>query len=206
MPFPLFVKPIDKGGGLGIDEGSVVNSLRQLQDKVAQIAKDFGSDSLVEQYLNGREFSVAVIKKSDNFSYLALPIELIAPNDVNGARILSETVKNNDAEEATEVIDANLRTKINNLALGAFEALGASDYGRIDIRLDSKGVPMFLEANLLPSLIADYGSFPKSCVANIGLGYEDMILRIVDLALAKKDNFDDGIKQYGSESKAFVAT
>jgi len=67
--------------------------------------------------------------------------------------------------------------------------LGARDYGRIDIRLDATGTPHFLEANLIPSLISGYGSFPKACVMNIGLEYEPMIMRIANLGLSR--NIDD---------------
>ena len=71
------------------------------------------------------------------------------------------------------------------LALHVFHALGARDYGRIDIRLDGAGVPHFLEANLMPSILKDYGNFPKACMLNETIGYEESILRIVDLAFER---------------------
>jgi hypothetical protein len=46
-------------------------------------------------------------------------------------------------------------------------------------------VPNFLEANLIPSLIKDYGNFPKACAINIGMGYEQMLLAIVQLGLLR---------------------
>ena len=146
---------------------------------------------LIEEYLPGREFSVAVLKDDFSAGHLAMPIELIAPPDKNGSRILSGSVKSSNAEQALEVTDPVIKSKVTALALDAFYALGARDYGRIDIRLDKTGAPHFLEANLIPSLISGYGSFPKACILNIGLGYEAMIMRIARLGLARNTNVNE---------------
>lgn len=181
IEYPLFIKPTRMGGGQGIDSTSVVHNFEQFKAKVQSIHDLFQSESLVESYLTGREFSVAILNNGYSSDYLVMPIELVASADINGNRILSQEVKNSNSEKVSNVDDVILKTEINRLALGVFKALGARDYGRIDIRLDSKGIPQFLEANLIPSLIEGYGSFPKACLMNIGMDYEAMILRIVDL-------------------------
>ena len=185
VEFPLFVKPTNRGGGLGIDSSSVVYNHSELKAKIAAIASNFQSDSLVESYLPGREFSVAILKDELSNEFSVMPLELIAPEDGNGVRILSEQVKTNDTESFAEVTDEIIRLKINRLALDVFHALSARDYGRIDIRMDAHGVPQFLEANLTPSLIKDYGNFPKACKLNINLDFEPMLLTIVRLALKR---------------------
>jgi D-alanine-D-alanine ligase len=101
---------------------------------------------------------------------------------------LSGQVKSENVEQVLEVTDLKVRSKVITLALAVFEALDARDYGRIDIRLDATGTPHFLEANLIPSLISGYGSFPKACLLNVGLDYEPMIMTIVNLALARQLN------------------
>lgn len=188
--YPLFVKPADRGGGLGIDDNSVVRTDEQLIAKVRSISEDFNSDSLVEQYLSGREFSVGILKDQKTQELTAMPLELIAPINQNGERILTGAVKEADTENFIEVEDALLKSRINRLALASFSALGARDYGRIDIRLDKDGAAYFLEANLIPSILKDYGNFPKACMLNLGLNYEQMILRIVDLALFRNKLFE----------------
>jgi hypothetical protein len=61
--------------------------------------------------------------------------------------------------------------------------------------MDKFGIPHFLEANLLPSLIDGYGSFPLACKLNAMLEYEAMILAIVRLAFDRStDDFDEVIK------------
>lgn len=185
LAFPLFVKPTNRGGGLGIGSDSVVHNFEQLSSKVLAIATSLRSDSLVEEYLPGREFSVAILKDEDSADFSVMPIELIAEADELGLRILSDQVKSSNTERAVWVTDTSVKSKVSTLAMDVFYALGARDYGRIDIRLDKDGTPQFLEANLLPSLISGYGSFPKACLINIGLHYEPMILNIVRLAMAR---------------------
>jgi D-alanine-D-alanine ligase len=186
LDFPLFVKPIDRGGGMGIDSTSVVRNFRELQSKVKSITVKLHSDSMVEKYLEGREFSVAVLKNEFTDEYETMPIELIVKPDDKGVSILSGKVKSSNSEQAVALNDKALKIEISNLALDIFIALGARDYGRIDIRLDQDGRPNFLEANLLPSLIEGYGSFPKACNLNLGLDYESMILGIVSLAFNRR--------------------
>lgn len=185
LSFPLFIKPTNRGGGLGIDSASVAHNFDQLESKVQAIAVNHQADSLVEEYLSGREFSVAILKQKYSNEFLIMPIEKIAPEDENGVRLLSQEIKSADAECDAEVTDKDIRAKITSLAMHVFHALGARDYGRIDIRLDAYGRPHFLEANLVPSLISGYGSFPRACVMNADMDYETMILTIVDLALVR---------------------
>lgn len=186
LSFPMFVKPTSMGGGSGIDSFSVVHNNSQLNSKIASISLNLSADSLIEQFLPGREFSVAVLYDSLDGVLYTMPLEIVAPQNIDGDRVLSAEIKSADTETTFAVEDGKLRDSISILALSVFRALGARDYGRIDIRLDENGVPNFLEANLIPSLIDKYGNFPKACVMNKGLGYEDMILKITELALNRK--------------------
>ncbi len=195
LTFPLFIKPSDRGGGLGIDGYSVAHNMNQLHAKVRSITIDLGSDSLVEEYLPGREFSVAVLRNHASDGFSVMPIELVAPADTLGVQVLSEQVKSANAEQVIEVTDKTMKTKVTALALNIFGALGARDYGRIDIRLDEFEIPHFLEANLLPSLISGYGSFPKACWLNSNLDYETMILNIVGLAFARQPIIDKTVPE-----------
>lgn len=185
MTYPLFVKPSNRGGGTGIDSLSLVNSYVELCAKVSNIHNVLGSPALVEQFLTGREFSVAILKSRLSDYYSVMPIELVAPVGSRGVRMLSENVKSADAESALEVVDVQLKHQLADLGLSVFHALGARDYGRIDIRLDSTGTPHFLEANLIPSIIEGYGSFPKACMLEQSMDYESMIMHIVELAFAR---------------------
>lgn len=188
--FPVFVKPIDRGGGLGVDSASLAHNFDELRIKVESIRSGFQADSLIEQYLPGKEFSVAILKDEATSQYSVMPLELVAPLDKNGARFLSAKVKSANVEIFNIVADGATKTQVTELAVDAFHALGARDYGRIDIRLDEFGTAHFLEANLIPSLIKDYGNFPKACSLYMNLDYEAMLLRIVNLALSRESEDD----------------
>ena len=186
MPFeyPVFIKPPRMGGGQGIDKHSVAHSYEEFSAKVTSIAENHHAESLVEKYLTGREFSVALLVSEQTGEVHAMPIELVSPANERGDHMLSSVVKSGNLETVHAVTDASLRSDICRLALDAFVALGGRDYGRIDIRLNKDGEPQFLEANLIPSVIDGYGSFPKACQLNVSLGYEAMILQIVRLGFA----------------------
>ncbi len=195
LRFPVFIKPTNRGGGQGVDANSLAHDFDQLSSKVQSITSEVRSDSLIEEYLPGREFSVAVLKNEHTGKYSVMPLERIVPADDQGVRILSVQAKHADAGRSVKVLDKNIKTQVIDLAISAFHALGARDYGRIDIRLDEAGTPHFLEANLIPSLIGGYGNFPKACVLNVNLNYEPMILNIVRLALARKVKVSKAIKK-----------
>jgi D-alanine-D-alanine ligase len=187
LNFPVFIKPADRGGGLGIDEHSIANNYAELMSKVQSITNEYGSESLIEEYLPGREFSVAILRHENSTEFSVMPIELIAEPDENGVCLLSGNVKSSNTEVVLGVTDVDIKSDIMILAMNAFNSLGARDYGRIDIRLDDEGTAHFLEANLIPSLISGYGSFPKACVINKQLNYEDMVLHIVRLGFERSN-------------------
>ncbi len=184
LTFPLFVKPTNRGDSKGIDEQSVVHADADLESKVLSIHNDLSSDALIEEYLPGREFSVAVIRRPRVEELLAMPVEITSPADAKGNRFLSEAVKQADSEEVVAISDAELKDSLNALAVGVFRALGSRDYGRIDMRLDDSGNPHFIEANLMPGL-SDHGYLSSCFYLNNRIAYDDMILQIVDLALER---------------------
>lgn len=180
LSYPLFVKPTNRGDSKGIDSRSLVHSTDELNDKIASIHQDLDSDALIEEYLPGREFSVAVIKAAHTGKLIALPVEIKIPVNDHGDSFLSEDIKQADTEQVVAVDDAVLKEKLDTLAIGVFEALGSRDYGRIDMRLDASGTPSFIEANLMPGL-SDHGYLSRCFALNNGTSYEDMILSIAEL-------------------------
>jgi D-alanine-D-alanine ligase len=189
LRFPLFIKPPEGGGGIGIDDNSVVRDFSAFERKVASINDDFGTKALVEQYLPGREFSVALLENDQFDELLAMPIELISEKNINGDRFLSRKIKSEDTEHVLKVSPGRLREELIDLALSVFSALGARDYGRLDFRMDEVGKLHFLEANLIPGLaFHDFTSyFTSACFLNENMRYESMILNIVKQALTRGD-------------------
>lgn len=183
LEFPLFVKPNSSGGSKGIDDDSVVRDFISFEKKVASIFNRFGTSALAEQYLTGREFSVAILAKNNGNSLIAMPIEIVADKNERGDRILSCGVKKADTERVIPIVEGAVHRQVGELAKGIFNALGARDFGRIDIRMDENGNPHFLEANLIPGLSGGY--FTRACRINAGMEYNEMILSIAKLAISR---------------------
>ncbi len=180
IDYPLFIKPIASGGSKGIDKDSVVHNYSSFCDKVESIYARFATKALVEPYLTGREFSVAILGNGGDA--LVMPVELITVKNCRGDRILCKDVKTEDTEEVIAIGDAFLEEELKRLAKRIFVALGARDYGRIDFRMDAHGQLHFLEANLAPGLGGGY--FTRACRLNCQLDYESVILTIAKLGLS----------------------
>ena len=185
LRFPLFIKPVYEGNGKGIDQDSIVTNFSAFEKKVESIYKEFQSPSLVETYLSGREFTVGIFDEPLNKGKIAMPVELVTVPDNRGNRILSFEIKTKDVEQLISVQDSKEHERIAEFAKKAFIALGARDYGRIDIRMDENGVLFFLEANLLPGLNPHKSYFIKTCKITRQADYEEAILRIVETALKR---------------------
>jgi D-alanine-D-alanine ligase len=84
------------------------------------------------------------------------------------------------------VKDVKIFNKISKLAKESFKALGGKSLGRIDIKMNSQGIPCFMEANLMPGLRKGY--FYRACVLNLGMTYEDMIFTIANTGLSSNLN------------------
>lgn len=182
IAFPLFIKPVASGDSKGIDAKSIVNNFADFKLKVADIWDKQNSRSLVETYLSGREYSVGIFEDRSSGLLTAMPIEIIAPKNKNGHRILDFDIKRFDNEQVIAVKNAAIREQLSELAKSAFVALKGKAFGRIDIKLDHHRIPHFVEANLMPGLRKGY--FYRSCNINLGLTYEQMILRIANNGLA----------------------
>lgn len=181
LTFPLFIKPITGGDSIGVDANSVVHDFESFRRKVLDIHENQASGALVETYLSGREYSVGILEDQISGTLRAMPIEIIAAPNSNGDRILDYDIKRLDAETVELVNDMDVHTKLCDLAKSAFRALGGRCLGRIDIKLDHRNVPHFIEANLMPGLRKGY--FYRACKLNLQMSYEQMILTIAENGL-----------------------
>jgi D-alanine-D-alanine ligase len=158
---------------------SIANSDKELEVALED-AWTFAPRAMAEEYISGREFSVAVI---GNDSPTALPpIEIIpAPG-----HLFFDYSAKYDPGEAQEICPADLtedETKtICFLAIKAHSALGCRGYSRTDLILNND-VFYTLETNTLPGLTS--GSlFPKAAIA-AGYSFSSILDHLIDLALEK---------------------
>ncbi|MDH5571698.1 MAG: D-alanine--D-alanine ligase [Gammaproteobacteria bacterium] len=176
--FPLFIKPLDAANGNGIDDLSFVTNFADYHSKVASLYATYKQPVLVEEYLDGREFTVAVIRTSPVRLDVSA-VEVIPPTSSHGLRILGAQAKKDDSEQLIEIIDDEVKHLVTTMAIEAFNALGVRDYGRIDIKTDNHGSCFFMEANLVPGMTFGSSYFPEACALAHELGYDKVVKRLL---------------------------
>jgi D-alanine-D-alanine ligase len=188
--FPVIVKPASEDASKGIDAASVVNSVKELLERISYIHDEFDSAALLEEYIEGREIYAAIL---GNDKPEALPlIELDLSKLPEGMpRIAGYEVKfdvNTEAYKKTKSapardLDEATIVRIQDAAVTAFRALKLRDYGRIDVRLAENGKVYVIEANPNPWLdpAAEFAMAAKES----GRSYTDVIAQIVELAMAR---------------------
>jgi D-alanine-D-alanine ligase len=188
--FPVIVKPASEDASKGINAASVVNSLKDLFERIAYVHDEFDSPALIEEYIEGREIYAAIL---GNDRPEALPlVELDLSKLPDGMpRIAGYEVKFDTTTEAykktksapAKDIDEELVTRIHETALTAFRVLKLRDYGRVDLRVTDTGKIYVIEANPNPWL--DPAAEFTMAAKESGRSYKELIGEIMSLALAR---------------------
>jgi D-alanine-D-alanine ligase len=193
ISFPLIVKPTSEDGSIGIDQGSFVESVKELMERIHYIQEEFDSPALIEEYIEGREIYAAILG-NENPEVLPM-VELDLSKLPKGTpRIAGKEVKWETETEAYRVtksapaedLDEATTKRLSETALSAYQALKLRDYGRIDMRLSKKGEVFVIEANPNPWLAstAEFAMAAKKA----GRNYTELIAEIVDLARSRYAN------------------
>lgn len=157
-PFPLFVKPRWEGTAKGIGPWSRVEDAASLAAAVERVTRDYRQPALVEPFLPGAEYTVAVIGNDPPRALPALQRALEVSTRIGVHALERLAPPGGFAHCAPGRLDPALEARLAELAVRAFAALECRDFARADLRLDARGEPWFLEINPLPSFARD-GSF-----------------------------------------------
>src|SRR5580765_6164095 len=159
IEFPLIVKPVAEDGSIGIDNESVVDSVKELMERIHYIHEEFDSPALIEEYIEGREIYAAILGNDDpellplielDLSRLPKGTPRIAGQDVKFFRE-TEAYKVTKSAPVTD-LDEETTQRLQEVALAVYRSLKLRDYGRIDMRLNKKGQVCVIEANPNPWL------------------------------------------------------
>lgn len=195
LRYPLMVKPYSEGSGKGIFNNSIVHSAAELKERVAETVQKYNQPALVEEFLPGREFTVAVLGNGAEARVLPL-IEInfdALPEDA--PKIYSYEAKwiYDSKDHQLEMyhcpapVSSELEEKITSVTLAAYHTMRCRDWSRLDIRLDSDGEPNIIEINPLPGILPDpkeNSCYPKAA-RTAGMDYNTMILSVLDAALKR---------------------
>lgn len=190
---PAIVKPSREDGSAGITAQSVVHDEASLRERAADCIAAFGAPCLVEEYIEGREFNVALLGYPQA---RVLPLQEIDFSDMPGDRPRIVTY---DAKWKAGSIDdlgtrpvvhvhptlpPSVAARIRRAASEAFRAVDVRDYGRVDVRLSASGVPYVIDVN--PNCdLAEEGGFARAARA-VGIDHRALARLLVRYALRRK--------------------
>ncbi len=198
LHFPLFVKPLREGSGKGIVPGSLVQDEAALRRQARWVIETYRQPALVETYLPGREFTVGLIGNTlapgepplsplyDERGFHVLPILEIDLSPIREANGIYDSHVKSDlplaaAYRCPAPIPEALTNEMKRLAVAAFQAIGALDFSRVDLRLGADGRPYLMEINTLPGLNPTYSDIVLAARAD-GLLYVELVQEVLNLA------------------------
>ena len=191
--FPAIVKPASQHCSFGITRASVVDNPTMLGAQVAAMYAQFGGVVLVEEFIDGIEFNVSLWGNGDDIMVLPLSSIDYSPFADYHDRLCTYDGKWNpdSADYQTPIwefvyqIDVSLRTRIHEVAIAAFRAIGLRDYGRVDLRVFD-GLPYVLDVNANPDITSTGGMYRAA--AQLGMDYGAFLRHLLDLAYRRKNN------------------
>ena len=166
LGFPIMVKPTLEGSSIGMSKVAEEAGL----EKAWQLASKFGDSVLAEQWVHGKEYTVAILGRT------ALPvIRLETKRD-----FYDYAAKYDDDDTQYHCpcgLNAEEESQLQRLALSAFDAVGAKGWGRVDIMSDEEGKPSVIEINTVPGMTS-HSLVPMAAVEK-GLSFNELVFNIL---------------------------
>ena len=174
VPFPCIVKACCGGSSVGV---SIARNSEEYEAAKAESFR-YDNEAIVEQYIEGREFSVGVLDGK------ALPIIEIAPlsgfYDYKNKYQAGSTIETCPADLSPEKT-----AEMQKYAETAFRALRLKNYARMDVMMGKAGDIYCLEANTLPGMTPT-SLLPQEAAA-VGISYEQLCEKLIEVSLRERD-------------------
>ena len=172
VPFPCVVKPCCGGSSVGV---SIAHNEKEFEDALDE-AFSYEDTVLVEEFVDGREFSVAVLDGK------ALPVIEIEP--LEGFYDYKNKYKAGSTKETCPAnIPEDIASQMQFWAEKCCQAAGVTTYARVDELLDKNNNIFCLEINTLPGM-TDTSLIPQEA-AVVGISYDELTEKIIEISLAK---------------------
>jgi D-alanine-D-alanine ligase len=185
--FPAICKPAAEDASLGVEQRSVVRTMRTLTARADAMLERW-DEILVQRYVDGREINVGIVGDE------VLPIAEIDFGAMPRGkwRIVtyqSKWMSGSDEDIGTAPrcpadLSPKLAAEVRRIALAAWRLVGGRGYGRVDMRIDAGGKPWILEVNANPDIAPDAGLARMASVA--GIEYPALVRGMCELGLERK--------------------
>ncbi len=183
---PYFIKPVAEGTGKGISVDSIIYTSEALKSACIRLLDIYRQPVIVEPYLPGREFTTGIIGTGQSAGILGtMEVHLLASAEPG---VYSYTNKEECESRVTYRLvrpeEDPVAAETEAVALAAWRALGCRDAGRIDLRCDAEGRPMFMEVNPLAGIHPEHSDLPIICNLS-GISYRSLIERVILSAVGR---------------------
>lgn len=172
LGFPIMVKPTLEGSSIGMSKVDEEAGLR----KAWEIAAKYGDTVLAEQWVDGKEYTVAIL------GHAALPVIRLETKRA----FYDYAAKYDDDDTQYHCpcgLDEEKESQLQRLALAAFDAVGAKGWGRVDIMCDEEGKPSVIEINTVPGMTS-HSLVPMAAKAN-GFSFDELVFNILSQTLVE---------------------
>ncbi len=180
--FPMIAKPVGEGSSIGLRSASRIDDAQQLRDRIGRLLADYQQPVLVEPFCSGPEFTVGIVGNGAAATVLGV-MEVVPRTCALDEFVYSVDVKRRAFENVDYVVPPDrskaIVDRIAEIAMTAYRALSCRDIARIDVRMDPRGEPQFLEANPIPGLKPGWGDIVV-LAERVGIAYADLLARVVD--------------------------
>lgn len=196
-PFlPAMVKPLFEGSSKGIFNASLVKTADELRVQAAQVLSMYAQPVLVEEYLPGREFTVAMLGNGQDARVLpiveikfdSLPAGVNPIYSYEAKWIWDEASNPLEIFECPAKLTSRLQSEIERICRATYNTLRCRDWSRIDVRCDASGAPHIIEVNPLPGILPnpeENSCYPKAARA-AGISYQELLNSVLDEACKRQ--------------------
>lgn len=169
--FPVCVKPACEGSSNGV---SRVENFAQLLPAYEH-ALQYDAAVLLEPWINGREFTVAILAGE------ALPVVEICPPPGAFYDYKAKYLSHDTVYDCPCDLPMQQQAYLRDMALKSFYAIGCKGWGRVDFLQDKQGKFWLAEVNTVPGMTTT-SLVPKASLAH-GISFDDLVLRILSTAI-----------------------
>lgn len=167
-----FVKPRFGSDSKGVSEKSICNSIDEVLESVDMVNSLCDGRIVVEEFVDGREFTVTVVNTPDGIKAFAI--------EVDCSETFGIQTQKGKAEFAECGLPLNnvLRKKVTAIAKRVFETLGIKHHARIDFRMDKNGEFYVIDVNLIPGL-GPTGDLARCLLLDANYSYTDALKMVI---------------------------